>query len=124
MERYFFTFRIDIFQPIQIPSAIKGKTTQCPQFILEDALERGFGDKVNIICTQPRRISALSVAERVAEELDDAPVGGLVGYSIRMESKRTKRTKLIYCTTGVILRRLVNDMNLEGVTHVIVDECQ
>ena len=55
-----------------------GKTTQCPQFILEEALLSGFGDKANIICTQPRRISALSVAERVADEMDDR-VGNQVG---------------------------------------------
>lgn len=99
-----------------------GKTTQCSQFILEDALERGFGDKVSIICTQPRRISALSVAERVAEEMDEE-IGEHVGYQIRMEAKRSKRTRLMFCTTGVILRRLQDDPDLKGITHVFVDEC-
>lgn len=52
----------------------------------------------------------------------DDDVGKLVGYHIRMESKKSKETKLLFCTTGVVLRRLQDDPNLEGVTHVIVDE--
>lgn len=47
-----------------------GKTTQCPQYVLEEALLQGWGDRVNIVCTQPRRVAATSVAERVAEEMD------------------------------------------------------
>ncbi len=81
----------------------------------------GCGDKTNILCTQPRRISALSVAERVAEEMNET-IGHQVGYHIRMEAKKSKHTKLLFCTTGVILRRLHDDPNLEGITHVIVDE--
>ncbi|KAG6380964.1 P-loop containing nucleoside triphosphate hydrolase protein [Boletus reticuloceps] len=65
------------------------------------------------------RISALSVAARVsAERADD----GSVGYAIRGESKQDKRTKLLFCTTGVLLRRLGSGDKLENVTHVIVDE--
>jgi ATP-dependent RNA helicase DHX29 len=98
-----------------------GKSTQCAQYILEQALLDGIGDTVNIICTQPRRVAATSVAERVADEMVD-PLGNMVGYQIRMESKRSSRTKLLFCTTGVVLRRLQDDPNLKGVTHVIVDE--
>jgi len=98
-----------------------GKTTQCPSFILEEALLSGFGDNVSIICTQPRRISAVSVSERVAEEMNES-IGQHVGYHIRMEAKKSKTTKLLFCTTGVILRRLQDDPDLKGVTHVIVDE--
>ena len=98
-----------------------GKTTQCPQFLLEEALLSGRGDAISIICTQPRRISALSVAERVAEEMCD-PLGELVGFQIRMESKRSSKTRLLFCTTGVILRRLQDDPHLTGVTHIVVDE--
>ncbi|KAL7459630.1 hypothetical protein ACHAWC_011381 [Mediolabrus comicus] len=98
-----------------------GKSTQCAQYILEQALMDGIGDTVNIICTQPRRVAATSVAERVADEMVD-PLGNMVGYQIKMESKRSSRTKLLFCTTGVVLRRLQDDPNLKGVTHVIVDE--
>lgn len=98
-----------------------GKTTQCPQFILEDALESG-EENISIICTQPRRISAMSVAERVSEEMDE-DIGAKVGFQVRMESKTSHETKLVFCTTGVVLRRLQDDPNLLGVTHVVVDEC-
>lgn len=58
----------------------------------------------------PRRILALSVAERVAVEMDDT-VGNYVGYQIRMEVKRSKNTKLMFCTTGVILRWQQDDQH-------------
>ncbi|XP_016074425.1 PREDICTED: putative ATP-dependent RNA helicase DHX57 isoform X1 [Miniopterus natalensis] len=98
-----------------------GKTTQIPQFILDDSLN-GPPEKVaNIICTQPRRISAISVAERVAKERAER-VGLTVGYQIRLESVKSSATRLLYCTTGVLLRRLEGDTALHGVTHIIVDE--
>ena len=69
--------------------------------------------------TQPRRISAISVASRVSyERLED----GCVGYAVRGESKQNKRTKLLFCTTGVVLRRLGSGDSLQDVTHIIVDE--
>ncbi|KAL4694120.1 hypothetical protein H8959_013385 [Pygathrix nigripes] len=98
-----------------------GKTTQIPQFILDDSLN-GPPEKVaNIICTQPRRISAISVAERVAKERAER-VGLTVGYQIRLESVKSSATRLLYCTTGVLLRRLEGDTALQGVSHIIVDE--
>ncbi|XP_055986573.1 putative ATP-dependent RNA helicase DHX57 [Sorex fumeus] len=98
-----------------------GKTTQIPQFILDDSLS-GPPEKVaNIICTQPRRISAISVAERVAKERAER-VGLTVGYQIRLESVQSPSTRLLYCTTGVLLRRLEGDAALRGVTHIIIDE--
>ena len=99
-----------------------GKSTQCAQYILEQYLMDGMGDKVNMICTQPRRVAATSVAERVSDEMVDYSLGNMVGYQIRMESRRSSRTRLLFCTTGVVLRRLQDDPNLTGVTHVIVDE--
>jgi ATP-dependent RNA helicase DHX57 len=96
-----------------------GKTTQLPQFILDSLILSNRGSGANIVITQPRRISAISVAARVsAERLED----GSVGYAIRGESKQDKRTKLLFCTTGVVLRRLGSGDNLENVTHVVVDE--
>ncbi|CAL9683143.1 unnamed protein product [Knipowitschia caucasica] len=98
-----------------------GKTTQIPQFILDASL-KGPADRVaNIICTQPRRISAISVAQRVAQERAES-LGKSVGYQIRLESVRTSATRLLYCTTGVLLRRLEGEADLKDVTHVIVDE--
>ena len=77
------------------------------------------GSKASIIITQPRRLSALGVAARVSSErMDD----GSVGYAIRGETKQDQRTKLLFCTTGVVLRRLGSGDKLKGVTHVIVDE--
>ncbi|KAF2319938.1 hypothetical protein GH714_020738 [Hevea brasiliensis] len=68
---------------------------------------------------------AISVAERVADErCEPSPGsnGSLVGYQVRLDSARSEKTKLLFCTTGILLRRLAGDRNLTGVTHVIVDE--
>uniref|UniRef100_A0A667Z0R9 Putative ATP-dependent RNA helicase DHX57 n=1 Tax=Myripristis murdjan TaxID=586833 RepID=A0A667Z0R9_9TELE len=98
-----------------------GKTTQIPQFILDASLGGTAQQVANIICTQPRRISAISVAERVAQERAER-LGNSVGYQIRLETVRSSATRLLYCTTGVLLRRLEGEADLKGVTHIIVDE--
>ncbi|KAK7320141.1 hypothetical protein RJT34_04875 [Clitoria ternatea] len=98
-----------------------GKTTQLPQYILESQIEAARGAMCNIICTQPRRISAMSVSERVAAERGEK-LGESVGYKVRLEGLKGRDTRLLFCTTGVLLRRLLVDRNLKGVTHVIVDE--
>lgn len=98
-----------------------GKTTQLPQYILESEIEAARGAACSIICTQPRRISAMSVAERVAAERGEN-LGDSVGYKVRLEGIKGRDTRLLFCTTGILLRRLLLDRSLQGVTHVIVDE--
>jgi len=86
-----------------------GKSTQVPAFILEDQLSQGKPCK--IYCTEPRRISAISLAQRVSRELGDAPgavgtMSSLVGYSIRLESNTSRNTRLAFVTNGIALRML------------------
>ncbi|XP_043700899.1 DExH-box ATP-dependent RNA helicase DExH3 [Telopea speciosissima] len=98
-----------------------GKTTQLPQYILESEIESGRGAFCSIICTQPRRISAMAVSERVSTERGE-PLGESVGYKVRLEGMKGKNTHLLFCTSGILLRRLLSDRNLNGITHVFVDE--
>ena len=78
------------------------------------------GKPCRVFCTQPRRISALSVADRVAAERGEK-VGQTVGYQIRLESRVSPKTLLTFCTNGVLLRTLMGaDAALSTVTHVIV----
>ncbi|XP_030598748.1 ATP-dependent RNA helicase DHX29 [Archocentrus centrarchus] len=104
-----------------------GKSTQIPQFLLEDLLTGGTtAQPCNIVVTQPRRISAMSLACRVSQELgcEDGPgsKSSLCGYQIRMENQSGDWTRLLYCTTGVLLRKLQHDRHLSSLTHIIVDE--
>lgn len=97
-----------------------GKTTQIPQFILDDYINSGQGAFCNVVVTQPRRISATSVAERIAFERNE-PIGESVGYSVRFESVMPRPMgSILFCTIGVLLRKL--ESGIRGVTHVIVDE--
>ena len=96
-----------------------GKTTQVPQFILEE--HAATRQHCNIICTQPRRIAAKSVAQFVAST-HDWPLGSLVGYQIGMDKNVSESTRLTFVTTGVLLEKLVNQRNMNQYTHVILDE--
>ena len=102
---------------------LQGKSTQCPQYILEDAISDGRGAATRIVVTQPRRIAAISVAERIADERDEDP-GNSVGYAVRFNRRapREAGASVEFVTTGVLLRRLVNDPSLDGVSHVMIDE--
>jgi ATP-dependent RNA helicase A len=101
-------------------SSKTGKTTQIAQFILEDYIASGQGAWCNVAVTQPRRISAVSVAERIAYERNEA-LGEAVGYSVRFESVLPRPYgSVLFCTIGVLLRKL--ESGLRGVSHVIVDE--
>lgn len=97
-----------------------GKTTQVCQFILNDYIQSESGGFCNIVVTQPRRISAVSVADRVACERGEE-LGQSVGYSVRFESVLPRSYGgILFCTVGVLLRKL--EAGLRGVSHVIVDE--
>jgi ATP-dependent RNA helicase DHX57 len=99
-----------------------GKSTQSVQFVLDDLVQRKLGSVANIICTQPRRISALGLADRVSEERCQR-VGEEIGYIIRGESKQSAgTTKITFVTTGVLLRRLQTGDLLTDVSHIFVDE--
>ncbi|XP_015225790.1 PREDICTED: ATP-dependent RNA helicase DHX36 isoform X1 [Cyprinodon variegatus] len=101
-----------------------GKTTQVTQFILDDHINRGRGSTCRVVCTQPRRISAISIAERVAaERAERVGNGKSCGYQIRLQSRLPRRQgSILYCTTGIILQWLRSDPMLSSVSHLVLDE--
>ncbi|XP_029142901.1 probable ATP-dependent RNA helicase DHX40, partial [Protobothrops mucrosquamatus] len=94
-----------------------GKTTQLPKYLFEE----GFARQGTIAVTQPRRVAAISVAERVAEELG-CPVGGLVGYQVRFEECISEETAIKYLTDGCLLRQILADPHLTQYSVVVLDE--
>ncbi|KAF9651336.1 hypothetical protein BDM02DRAFT_860050 [Thelephora ganbajun] len=95
-----------------------GKTTQLPQY-LHEAGYTANGMKIG--CTQPRRVAAMSVAARVAEEMG-TKVGYEVGYSIRFEDCTSDKTVLKYMTDGMLLREFLTEPDLAGYSALIIDE--
>ncbi|EAY00801.1 hypothetical protein TVAG_231410 [Trichomonas vaginalis G3] len=95
-----------------------GKTTQIPQFVLEEALSP-YGKK--IVCTQPRRVAAISIATRVAQEMD-VKLGDVVGYSVRYDDYVSENTKLVYMTDGLLMREFISDPKISKYGVVIIDE--
>ncbi|KAG8348069.1 DEAD DEAH box helicase Helicase conserved C terminal domain [Trypanosoma vivax] len=92
-----------------------GKTTQVPQFIA------GMCMPGIVACTQPRRIAAISIASRVAAEMD-VKLGDEVGYHVRFKSMLCEKTKVLYMTDGMLLREVLSDGNLSRFAAVVVDE--
>lgn len=95
-----------------------GKTTQLPQYLHEYGYTKG-GLKVG--CTQPRRVAAMSVAARVADEMG-VKVGNEVGYSIRFEDSTSDKTVLKYMTDGMLLREFMTEPDLGGYAALMIDE--
>ena len=106
-----------------------GKTTQIPQMILDEYIDRGEGAICNIICTQPRRLAAISVADRVAKERGET-LGKSIGYHVRFDAKPPLPDgSITFCTTGVFLKQLQSYLSehehsraMDAVTHIVVDE--
>ena len=96
-----------------------GKTTQIPQYVVYDELPNLTGKLV--ACTQPRRVAAMSVAQRVADEMD-VNLGEEVGYSIRFEDKTGPTTMLKYMTDGMLLREAMHDHEMSRYSCIILDE--
>lgn len=120
-----------------------GKSTQIPQYILDDYRadsmdddQKGYADDDDgpkawkgpprIVVTEPRRIAAISLAERVAWERGEQ-LGDSVGYAVRGDSKpprgsKSKNGSIEYVTVGILLRRIQRDPNLSNISHVLIDE--
>lgn len=94
-----------------------GKTTQIPQWCLETRIDK----RKCVACTQPRRVAAMSVAQRVADELD-VTIGQEVGYTIRFEDCTSPRTILKYMTDGMLLREAMTDPLLDRYAVILLDE--
>lgn len=94
-----------------------GKTTQIPQFLYRS----GLGGDGMIACTQPRRVAAVTIAERVALEMG-TPLGSIVGYTVRFDDATSSATKVKYMTDGMLLREAMNDQLLLRYNIIILDE--
>ncbi|KAJ8688617.1 hypothetical protein QAD02_024412 [Eretmocerus hayati] len=99
-----------------------GKTTQVPQFILDHLTEKGQGAECCMIVTQPRRISTISLAQRIAFERSES-VGDVIGYQVRLDQSLPKQCgSILFCTAGILLKKMQNNLALEGLSHVVIDE--
>ncbi|KAF8752923.1 P-loop containing nucleoside triphosphate hydrolase protein [Rhizoctonia solani] len=105
---------------VMIGETGSGKTTQIPQFVAYTDIPHARGKL--IACTQPRRVAAMSVAKRVAEEMD-VSLGKQVGYSIRFEDMTEPGTTFLkYMTDGMLLREAMTDHDLSRYSTIILDE--
>src|SRR5690606_30577297 len=94
-----------------------GKTTQLTQYLHEEGYTK-FG---MIGCTQPRRVAAMSVAKRVADEAG-VKLGDEVGYAIRFEDCTSNKTLIKYMTDGILLRESLSEPDLDHYAAIIMDE--
>lgn len=120
-----YQFRDEIIQAVRDHQVLiivgetgSGKTTQLPQYLHEAGFTKG-GMKIG--CTQPRRVAAMSVAARVAEEMG-VKVGNEVGYAIRFEDATSDKTVLKYMTDGMLLRELLTEPDLSQYSALMIDE--
>ncbi len=102
---------------VQAPTG-SGKSTQIPQMLLRHGL---LGDRGEIVVLQPRRLAARMLAKRVAEEVG-TPLGGIVGYQVRLESRVSEQTRIRFVTEGILLRQMSFDAQLRGVRAIVFDE--
>ncbi|CRG96953.1 pre-mRNA-splicing factor ATP-dependent RNA helicase PRP2, putative [Plasmodium gallinaceum] len=119
-----YSYRYDILRAIKnnkililVGETGSGKSTQLTQYLYECKYHL-YG---NIICTQPRRIACIAIANRVADEMN-VKVGKEVGYVIRFQNKTSETTKIIYMTDGMFLRLLLYNPTLEDISVLIIDE--
>ncbi|KAH8825038.1 pre-mRNA splicing factor [Flagelloscypha sp. PMI_526] len=120
-----YTYRDDLIKAIAeyqilivVAETGSGKTTQLPQYLHEAGYTK---DGMKVGCTQPRRVAAMSVAARVAEEMG-TKLGYEVGYSIRFEDCTSDKTVLKYMTDGMLLREFLTEPDLAGYSALVIDE--
>ncbi|OKL60452.1 Pre-mRNA-splicing factor ATP-dependent RNA helicase-like protein cdc28 [Talaromyces atroroseus] len=120
-----YQFRDEIIQAVHDHQVLiivgetgSGKTTQIPQYLHEAGYTKN-GMKIG--CTQPRRVAAMSVASRVAEEMG-VKIGNEVGYAIRFEDNTSDKTVLKYMTDGMLLRELLTEPDLSAYSCLMIDE--
>jgi ATP-dependent helicase HrpB len=102
---------------VQAPTG-SGKSTQIPQMLLRHGL---LGARGEVTVLQPRRLATRLLAKRVAEEAG-TPLGEIVGYQIRLESRVSERTRIRFVTEGILLRQMSFDPALRGISAVVFDE--
>ncbi|KAJ3218005.1 hypothetical protein HDU67_006905 [Dinochytrium kinnereticum] len=120
-----YEFREDLLEAVKeyqvliiVGETGSGKTTQIPQYLHEAGYTSG-NRKVG--CTQPRRVAAMSVATRVAEEMG-TKVGADVGYSIRFEDCTSEKTVVKFMTDGMLLREFLTEPDLSSYSCLMIDE--